>query len=78
MEIDDGNTEISHVFEMRIGMNEFDHRILALLRIAQLVEHCTGIAEVSRGFESPFRSEFFRPFSLLPMIKLSVCFKTEN
>ena len=24
------------VFEMRCGMNEFDHRILAL------VEHCTG------------------------------------
>ena len=30
--IDDGNTEIFHVFEMRIGMNEFDHRILALLQ----------------------------------------------
>ena len=26
------NTGISHVFEMWIGMNEFDHRILALLK----------------------------------------------
>ena len=31
VEIDDDNTGIFHVFEMRIGMNEFDHRILALL-----------------------------------------------
>ena len=30
--LDDDNTRISHVFEMRIGMNEFDHRILALLK----------------------------------------------
>ena len=30
VEIDDDNTRI--VFEMRIGMNEFDHRILALLK----------------------------------------------
>ena len=29
--LDDDNTGIFHVFEMRIGMNEFDHRILALL-----------------------------------------------
>ena len=28
---DDDNTGIFHVFEMRIGMNEFDPRILALL-----------------------------------------------
>ena len=26
----DDNTGIFHVFEMRIGMNEFDHRILAV------------------------------------------------
>ena len=25
VEIDDDNTRIFHVFEMRIGMNEFDH-----------------------------------------------------
>ena len=36
---DDDNTRIFHVFEMRIGMN------LSPL-IAQLVEPCTGIAEV--------------------------------
>lgn len=47
------------VFEMRRGMNAFDHRILALLIIdphtdllsvgltVQLVEPCTGIVEVS-------------------------------
>ena len=29
--LDDDNTGIFHVFEMRIGMNEFDHSILALL-----------------------------------------------
>ena len=29
---DDYNTGIFHVFEMRIGMNEFDHGILALLK----------------------------------------------
>ena len=29
--LDDDNTGIFHVFEMQIGMNEFDHRILALL-----------------------------------------------
>ena len=28
----DNNTGILHVFEIRIGMNEFDHRILALLK----------------------------------------------
>ena len=32
------------------------------LIVAQLIEHCIGIAEVR---ESPFRPEFFRPFSLL-------------
>ena len=32
VEIDDDNTRTSHVFEMRIGMNEFDHLILALLK----------------------------------------------
>ena len=26
LEIDDSNTAIHHVFEMRRGMNEFDHR----------------------------------------------------
>ena len=26
VEVDDGNTGIFHVFELRIGMNEFDHR----------------------------------------------------
>ena len=31
VEIDDDNTRISHVFEMWIGMNEIDHRMLALL-----------------------------------------------
>ena len=30
--IDDDNTRIFHVFEMLIEMNEFDHRILALLQ----------------------------------------------
>ena len=29
--LDDDNTGIFHVFEMRIGMYEFGHRILALL-----------------------------------------------
>ena len=29
---DDDNTGIFHVFEMRVGMNEFDHRVLALLK----------------------------------------------
>jgi len=33
---DDHNTEIFHVFEIRIGMNEFDHRILALLKQLRL------------------------------------------
>ena len=28
----DGNSGIFHVFEMRVGINEFDHRILALLK----------------------------------------------
>ena len=32
VEIDDDNTGIFHVFGMRIGMNEFHHRILALLK----------------------------------------------
>ena len=26
VEVDDDNTGIFHVFELRIGMNEFDHR----------------------------------------------------
>ena len=30
--IDDDNIGIFHVFEMRIGINEFDHRILSLLK----------------------------------------------
>ena len=29
VEIDDDNTRIFHVFEMRIGMNEFGHRIFS-------------------------------------------------
>ena len=28
VEIDDDNTGIFHAFELRIGMNEFDHRSL--------------------------------------------------
>ena len=32
VEIDDDNARIFHVFEIKIGMNEFDHRILALLK----------------------------------------------
>ena len=32
VEIGDYNKGIFHVFEMRIGMNEFDHRILVLLK----------------------------------------------
>ena len=41
-EIDDDNSRIfiQFLFEMRIGMNEFDHHILALQK------HCIGIAEV--------------------------------
>ena len=31
-EIEDDYSGISHVFEMRIEMNEFDHGILALLK----------------------------------------------
>ena len=27
MEIDDDNTGIFHVFELQIGMNEFDHQL---------------------------------------------------
>ena len=57
LEADDYNTRVFIVSEMRIAMNEFDHRILGLIidpqndrlpvgLIAQLVEHCTGIAEV--------------------------------
>ena len=34
MEIVDDSGGIFHVFQMRIGMNEFDHRILALLKAA--------------------------------------------
>ena len=30
----DDNGLIFHLFQMRIGMNEFDHRILALLKAA--------------------------------------------
>ena len=37
METDDDNTEISHAFEMRIRINEFDHRILATER--QILSH---------------------------------------
>ena len=33
---DDHNTEIFHVCEIWIGMNEFDHRILALLKQLRL------------------------------------------
>ena len=32
VEIDDDNIGIFNVFEMRIGINEFDHRILAPLK----------------------------------------------
>ena len=45
------NTGIFHVFEMLSG------QLGAVGLIAQLVEHCTSIAEV--------RPEFFRLFSLL-------------
>ena len=31
MKLDD-NSGVFHVLEMRIGMNEFDHRLLALLK----------------------------------------------
>ena len=34
VEIVDDSEGIFHVFQMRIGMNEFDHRILALLKAA--------------------------------------------
>ena len=37
---DDHNTEIFHVFEIRIGMNEFDHRFLALLKQLRLRKAC--------------------------------------
>ena len=36
-EMDDDNTEISHAFEMRMRINEFDHRILATER--QILSH---------------------------------------
>ena len=36
VEIVDDNGRIFHVFQMRIGMNEFDHRILALLKAAMI------------------------------------------
>ena len=32
VEMDDDNTRSSHVFQMRIGMNEFDRSILTLLK----------------------------------------------
>ena len=35
VEIDDDNTGIFHIFEMQIGMNEFDYPILALLKQRQ-------------------------------------------
>ena len=35
VEIDDDDAGIFHIFEMQIGMNETDHRILALLRQQQ-------------------------------------------
>ena len=38
----DDNTGIFHVFEMRLGINEFDHRILALLKPWK-IEAWTGI-----------------------------------
>ena len=31
VDIDDGNTGIFHGFELRVGMNEFDHRRFSLL-----------------------------------------------
>ena len=58
MEIDDVNTRIFLVIEMRIGMNGFSHHILLLLKQqqerpekrspkkSQQAEHCTSIAEV--------------------------------
>ena len=53
VEIDD-NTRILHVFEMWIGMNLHIYgliihpinKLLPVGLIAQLVEHCNGIAEV--------------------------------
>ena len=35
IEIDDHNTIIFYVFEMQIGMNEFDQGIFALLKLLQ-------------------------------------------
>ena len=52
---DDNNTGIFYVFEMQIGMNEFDHCIVALLKRQQ-----EGPEKLAL-----FRPEFFRPFSLL-------------
>ena len=47
---DDNNTGIFYVCEMQIGMNEFDHCIVALLKRRQ---------------EGPEKLALFRPFSLL-------------
>ena len=48
VEIDDDNTGISHVFEVRIGMkNEFDHRICIALdrhRRGQDSNPCSGLS----------------------------------
>ena len=46
--LDDDNTGIFHVFEMRIGMYEFDHRVLALLE--QQRERPEKL-RLERGFE---------------------------
>ena len=56
-EIDDVNTIIFVVLEIRIGLNEFGHHIFSLLKQpqerpekspekSQKAEHCTSIAEV--------------------------------
>ena len=58
VEIGDYDTGIFHVFELRIGMNEFDHHSFLLLFFS-------AMAFQRSGFQSLFTPEFFRPFSLL-------------
>ena len=65
---DNDNTGIFHVFEMRFGMDEFDHRILALLSSSKKGLKNSGLngdsnpdlcdADITEvGFASSFRPE---------------------
>ena len=58
----DDNTGISYVFEMRIGMNDFDHRILALLKQQrerpEKFRPCHLVLKTSLGYTNKVRVDF--------------------